>query len=595
MTTEYTADNNINNADLRVAAVEAAQGQRPFDVLISGGTVCDLITGRLRQADIGLTGPLISSVHAPGTLTDADEYLDASDAFISPGLIDMHLHIESSMITPAAYAEQVLPRGVTTIVWDPHEFANTCGESGMEYALAAAKASQLRILTLVPSCVPSAPGFESTGADFTADIISKLLSREETHGIGEVMSMQAVLDNDKRFRGIVQAGLDRRKRVCGHARGLSGKALNAYASAGIETDHELTSASDLIEKLEAGLTIELRGSHDHLLPEFVEALNRLDAVPVTLTLCTDDVFIDDLVKKGGLDDVVRRLVRYGLAPINALRAATFNAATRLGRSDLGLIAPGKRADIVVFEDLKEFRAKFTIIDGHCVARGQLMEQAEDAIEIPSVLYNTTRGENWKAEHFKVAATGTSATVSIIEKPRFTAWGSRTLAVENGHLVVPDDLVIMAIINRFGKSILPKVAYLGEWGQWNGAFATTVSHDSHNLTVFGGNEADVALAANTCADMQGGLAVVSNGIVLATLPLAIAGLVSTDDCDKLAANLCAIRDAMDQVVEWRPPYLVFKACFGASLVCNAGPHLSDFGIVDTAIKHIQPSPLGTPET
>jgi adenine deaminase len=549
-----------------------------------------MISGRLRKADVGLTGALISSVHAAGEFENATKIIDASNTFVVPGLIDMHLHIESSMVTPAAYASQVIPRGVTSVVWDPHEFANSCGLEGMEYAINAAAKSTLRILTLVPSCVPSAPGFETTGADFTSDIVAALLALPQTQGVGEVMSMQAVLDNDPRFRGIVQSGLDQGKRVCGHARGLSGKSLNAYVSAGIETDHELTSAQDLLEKLEAGLTIELRGSHDHLLPEFVEALNNLGFIPPTLTLCTDDVFVDDLLEKGGLDDVVRRLVGYGLDPISALRAATFNAATRLQRPDLGLIAPGKRADIVLFDNLQTLNAKLTISNGMCVAKDGKLINPESVVGIPSKLLKTTRTQKYVAEQFRVAAVGSEATVSVIEKPRFTQWGKRILSVDDGFIAVPDDLTIMAIINRYSPGLSPRIAYLGEWGQWYGAFATTVSHDSHNLTVFGGNETDISLAANTVSDMDGGLAVVSHGEVLATLALPIAGLVSEAAITTISAEFKSIRQAMDQIVTWQPPYLVFKACFGASLVCNSGPHLSDLGIVDTTIKRIQESPL-----
>ncbi|OED37590.1 adenosine deaminase [Chromatiales bacterium (ex Bugula neritina AB1)] len=587
-------DADINNAELRIAAVEAAQGKRPFDILITGGTVIDMVTGRLRKADIGLTGPLICSVHPPGEFNTASKTIDASERFISPGLIDMHLHIESSMITPAAYATQVLPRGVTTTVWDPHEFANTCGLAGMEYAMAAASTCPLRILTLVPSCVPSAPGFETTGADFTADIVASLLNRKETHGIGEVMSMQAVLDNDNRFHAIVQAGLDTGKRICGHARGLSGRQLNAYTAAGIETDHELTSAADLMEKLEAGLTIELRGSHDHLLPEFVEALNSLGCVPPTVTLCTDDVFIDDLLGKGGLDDVVRRLIKYGLDPVQTLRAATFNAANRLQRPDLGLIAAGKRADLVVFDNLLNFNATMTIANGQCIAQDGKLTRAIPEQPLPDALKNTVRSsEHWNATDFRVPSASSEVTVSVIEKPRFTAWGERQLPVREGYIDVPEDLVRMAIINRFKSGSRPSVAYLGQWGTWSGAFATTISHDSHNLTVFSGNEADMALAANTVAQMQGGLAVVRQGEILATLALPVAGLVSEKNAKSLAEDFRAIRRAMDQIADWQPPYLVFKACFGASLVCNAGPHLSDLGIVDTTLRHQQSTPIGTP--
>ena len=580
---------DINDVDLRTRAVRAAQGQEPFDVLIVNGTIADMVTGQMREADVGLVGALIASVHPRATRQDAGQIIDASGCVLSPGLIDMHMHIESSMITPAAYATEVLPRGVTTLVWDPHEFGNTCGTFGVEFAIRAARDSPLRILTLAPSCVPSAPGHETTGGDFTPEIVASLLSSPDIHGVAEVMTMQAVLNRDERMSSIVQAGLNAGKRVCGHARSLTGDRLNAYVASGVETDHELTSGADLIEKLQAGLTIELRGSHDHLLPEFVGELNKLGQLPQTLTLCTDDVFIDDLVEAGGLDDVVRRLVKYGLDPIWALQAATFNAANRLGSRDLGLIAPGKRADIVVFEDLKTFRARTVLINGICVAEDSVLLKEPTATNIDPAMCQTMNINPVCADDFKVPATGQRVTVATIERPRFTQWGERVTDVVDGFVVCPPDATIMAVINRFGKDHLPRVAFLEKWGTWRGAFATTVSHDSHNLTVFGSNEEDMALAANRVIECGGGLAVASRGVILADLALPIAGLVSMEPTEKLSIRFRNIRKAMDEIVDWEPPYLVFKACFGASLVCNAGPHLSDIGIVDTEQGVILRSP------
>lgn len=589
MTVSQGREANLNDAHLRTRAMRAAQGQEPFDVLIVNGTVADMVTGRLRRADVGLVGPLIASVHESGARDDAAHRVDASGGIIAPGLIDMHMHIESSMITPAVYAAEVLPRGVTTLVWDPHEFGNTCGTLGVDFALEAAKTSPMRILPLAPSCVPSAPEYETTGGDFTPDILTDLLANPDIHGVAEVMSMQALLDRDERMSSIVQAGLASGKRVCGHARSLTGSALNAYVASGVETDHELTSGDDLMEKLEVGLTIELRGSHDHLLPQFVEHLNKLDALPQTLTLCTDDVFIDDLVAAGGLNDVVRRLVGYGLDPVQALQAATFNAANRLGRRDLGLIAPGKRADIVVFEDMTDFKAKAVLVDGVLVAETGTLLAKPVANEIPAAMYQTMKIGEVDAQDFQITSSGSRVTVATIDRPRFTQWGKRDLEVVAGRAVCAPNMIRMAIINRFGANQPPRLAFLDNWGTWRGALATTVSHDSHNLTVFGSSEEDMAVAANAVIKSGGGLAVASKGKILAELALPIAGLVSTAPAAELSKQFQNVRTAMDEIVDWQPPYLVFKACFGASLVCNAGPHLSDLGIVDTGHGIILTSP------
>ncbi len=341
-----TAD--LADPALRARAVAAARGDAPFDILVAGGTVIDMVTGKHRAADVGLVGPLIASVHPRDSRSDAGETIDATGGFVVPGLIDTHMHVESSMVTPAVYAEAVVPRGVTTVVWDPHEFGNVSGIAGVRWAVDAAKGLPLRVLTLAPSCVPSAPGLECAGADFDAATIAELLSWPEIAGLAEVMTMRPVIDGDPRMSAIVNAALASGKLVRGHARSLAGADLAAFVAAGIGSDHELTSADDLLEKLAAGLTIEMRGSHPHLLPEFAAALVALGHLPPTLTLCTDDTFPDDLARDGGLDMVLRHLVRHGMPPEWVLRAATYNAAIAIARPDLGLVAPGRRADLAVF-------------------------------------------------------------------------------------------------------------------------------------------------------------------------------------------------------------------------------------------------------
>ena len=581
---------DLHARDLRDRAVAAARGQLPFDLLIRNGRVLDVITGTLRQLDIGVVGPLIASLHPSGTFDDAGRTIDGTGQIIIPGLIDTHMHIESSMITVKSYAEAVLPRGVTTVVWDPHEFANAAGVAGLDYALACSRDVPLRTVMLCPSCVPSAPGFESAGADFTPEVIAKILTRPDIHGLAEVMSMHDVIDRRDRMSGIVQAGLDSGKLVCGHARGLADAGLNAYVAAGIDSDHEIISAEDLLAKLHAGLTVEMRGSHDHLLPDFVSALNQLDELPPTLCLCTDDVFADDLHNAGGLDDVVRRLVGYGMDPVWAIRAATFNAARRLNRPDLGLIAAGRRADLVMCHSLEDFRASAVIANGHlCADNGRLCVSVS-APPVPDSLQQTMQLRVFSADDFRLPASGSKARIATIEKPRFTEWAECEAVIEDGFVTCPADRILMSIVNRYQPDQDPRMAFLGGWGQWRGAFGTTLSHDCHNLTLFGDSPDNLAVAANHIAEMGGGLVVVEEGRIIAELALPIAGLVSEQPLPEIAEQLSHIRQAMNKIVDWQPPYLVFKACFGASLVCNAGPHLSDFGIVDSHQGRILASPI-----
>ncbi|CAN7538389.1 adenine deaminase [Rhizobium leguminosarum] len=581
---------DLNDPVLRARAVTAARGDAPFDMLITGGRLLDAVTGLIRQADVGLVGTLIASVHPPASRTDAVETIDASGGILTPGLIDTHMHVESSMVTPAEYASVVLPRGVTTIVWDPHEFGNVHGLDGVRWAIEAARGLPLRVILLAPSCVPSAPGLELAGADFDAAVVAEMLRSPAVGGVAEVMNMRGVIDGDPRMTAIVNAGLAADKLVCGHARGLEGADLNAFMASGITSDHELTSGADLLAKLSAGLTIELRGSHDHLLQEFVEVLSGLGHLPPTVTLCTDDVFPDELQEGGGLDDVIRRLVRYGMKPEWAIRAATFNAAQRLKRSDLGLIAAGRRADIVLFADLSEFQAQLVISGGRIVARAGTMQVAVQQIDT-APLVDSVKLPPQTENDFRIPSRGERVRVATIDRPRFTQWGEAETEVKDGFVVTPAGSAMISVVHRHGKTdSIPRIGFLTGWGEWRGAFCTTVSHDSHNLTVFGGNAGDMALAANAVISAGGGMAVARDGRIEAMLPLPLSGLVTDASLNDTALAFVSIRSAMEKIVDWKPPYRVFKACFGATLACNTGPHQTDRGIADVVTGTVMESPV-----
>ena len=318
---------------------------------------------------------MIASVHAPGAFKQAKAEQDLTGLIVVPGFIDGHVHVESSHMLPHHYAEVVVPQGTTTIFWDPHELANVLGLDGIRYAVASTRNLPLRFIVQASSCVPAAPGLEISGADFEAGEIRELMSWPDVAGLAEVMDMRAVLETQPRMMGILEAALASGKIVEGHARGLSGPGLMAYLSAGISADHEIASGADALEKLRAGFTVEIRGSHDYVLPDLVQALKTLPVIPTSLTVCTDDVFPDYLVANGGINDVLRRLIRYGLDPLQAIRCATINNAIRLRREDLGLVAAGRRADLVALSDLNKVTVEAVYSNGRHVAQGGKIHRA----------------------------------------------------------------------------------------------------------------------------------------------------------------------------------------------------------------------------
>ena len=577
---------------LRDRAVRAARGLVPFDLLVLGGTLVDVMTGEVRKADIGIVGGLIASVHPPGQRRDAAATHDATGLFLAPGLIDTHLHIESSMVTPRRYAETVLPQGTTTICWDPHELGNVLGLEGVRWAIEASRGLPLRILVLAPSCVPSAPGLERGGAVFDPAAMEKMLGWPEIAGVAEVMDMRGVLERGAKMVGVVGAGLASGKLVCGHGRGLSGADLQAFAAAGIQSDHEITSSEDLLEKLRAGFAIELRGSHPYVLPGAVQALVSLPYVPQSLTLCTDDVFPDDLVRDGGMLALLRRLIGHGLPPVQALRAATLNAAERIGRRDLGLLAPGRRADFLVLATLENLDVRDVFVAGtHVAADGALCVAMPPAkVALPA---DTMHVPPLSPAQFRLTVAGNAARVRLrtVDQPRFTEWGEMDAEVRDGAVVLPEDATLMAVVHRHGHAPAePVIGVLRNWGQWRGALATSVLHDSHNLAVFGRDPADMAAAANAVIAARGGIAVAFDGSLRALVELPVCGLLSDASTGIVAAQFRALREAAEKLTDWSPPYLVLKAVFGASLACNPGPHVTDLGIADGTTGEVFASAL-----
>ena len=573
---------------VRQRAIAAAQGREPFDLLLAGGTVVDVATLELREADVGIVGEMIASVHPRGKFTDAKTTHDVTGLFIAPGFIDGHVHFESSHMLPQHYAQVVLPQGTTTIFCDPHELANVLGVEGVRWAVTASRNLLLRFIVQASSTVPAAPGLELSGADFQAPEIREMLAWPEVAGLAEVMDMRAVLDASPRMVGILSEALASGKIIEGHARGLSGGGLQAYLAAGISADHEIASGDDALEKLRAGMTVEIRGSHDYLLPDVVKAIGTLPVVPHSLTVCTDDVFPEYLVEKGGVCDVIRRMIRYGMAPIQAIRCATINNAIRLRRDDLGQVCAGRRADLALLSDLREVSVAHVYVNGQRIASDGAMTVELDAASLPLPMRTMKLGK-LSPDSFRLRIPDMQngrALVRTIRGARFNTWSELEVEVREGCAVIPDTVSVMTVIHRHGRNDLgPQTAIIEGWGRWGGAYATSYSHDSHNLVVYGHDPDEMALAANTVIEMGGGNVVVRHGRVLASTAFPVAGLLSAKPPLDVAREHRAVVDAAGEIVEWQGPYRTFKALSGQCLACNPGPHLTDLGITDGESKQI----------
>lgn len=578
-----------SSAENRRRAVQAARGELPFDLLLTGGEIVDMVTGEIRAADVGIVGEMIASVHPRGSRSDAAESHDLRGAYLSPGLMDTHVHLESSHLPPERYAEIVLAQGTTAVFWDPHELANVLGVEGVRYAVAASRNLPLEVMVAAPSSVPSTPGLEMSGADFAGEEMTTMLAWPEVRGVAEVMDMHGVLHASERMQEIVQAGLNSGKLIEGHARGLNGTDLQAYLAAGVTSDHELTSAEDALEKLRAGLTLQIRGSHPYLLEDIVKALKTLPHLSSQITVCTDDVPPDMLLKKGGIIALLNLLIGHGLPATDALRFATLNAAIRLQRNDLGLIAAGRRADLVVFPALDKLQAREVYVAGKLIARdGQLRHPIPAATDVTPPR-DTLQLAPLSADDFILKVGGIRhgvARLRHIRGARFTQWGEVEVQIRDGSVQLPDGFSLIWVKHRHGRhQATPQIALLEGWGELRGAIATSYSHDSHNLVVLGRDAEEMARAANRLIASGGGMALAQRGEILAHVAMPIAGMLSDLPAAELARQFRELRDLSAEIADWEPPYRVFKAIEGTCLACNAGPHLTDLGLTDGTTRRI----------
>ncbi len=519
---------NVSNEEL----IEAAMEKIPCDLLLKNGKIVNVFSGEIHSGSVGIYRGKIAGI---GDYSSRKE-IDLRGRYVCPGFFDGHVHIESSMVSPAEYARAVVPKGTTSVVADPHEIANVLGLEGIKYILETSRDLPLNIFIMLSSCVP-ATDLETSGAALSAFDLSLFSDAPNVLGLGEVMNYLGVINEVPDLMAKIAGAKAKNRRIDGHAPGLLGKELNAYIAAGIKSDHECTTLEEASEKLKRGMFIMLR--------EGTTAKNLNSLLPLVrpensskLFLVTDDKNPHDLLNEGHINSMIKRAMEYGIDPVIAIQMATINSSEYFKLDDLGAIAPGYRADLVVFDNFENFEITNVFKDGAMVAsEGKIVEGVIKAIHVP---LRSTINVKWiEIENFRIPAKSRRMKVigtipdQIVTRRRIEDVKERDgMAVSD----IENDILKIAVIERHMASGNTGLGFVKGFNLKNGAIASSVSHDSHNIIVLGTNDQDMYMAAVRIVKIRGGWVFANNGKIVEELPLPIAGLMSEGRLEDVAERI-----------------------------------------------------------
>ena len=526
-----------------------AMGITKADMVIKNVKLVNVNTAEIiENIDIAIKKGRIALVgDAKHTIGKKTTIIDGTGYYATPGFIDTHIHVESSMLTVREYAKCVCVHGTTTIYMDPHEITNVLGFDGMKLMIEDGENLPLRVYSTVPSCVPACSGFEDTGAVIGPKEIKKAMKFKEVKGLGEMMNYPGVISGDKSMHKEIEITLRENKIATGHYPSFDNNGLNAYIATGINSCHETVTKESALEKMRLGMYVQMReGSAWHDVKETVKSLTENNIDTRFAVLVSDDTHPDTLITHGHLDHIIRRAIQEGVKPITAIQMATINAAFCFEmQRDLGSISPGKWADINLLSDLETVSIDKVIFNGELVSENKKLLVDIPTKEYPDFSKNSMNiKEELVPSDFVIEANGESKNVRVIEVVEAKAY--------NYHRVIEmpvidnqiksdtvNDIIKVAVVERHNATGLIGKGFIKGFGFKSGAVASTVSHDAHNLTIIGTNDEDMAIAGNALCKCGGGMVVVENGKIIAINPLPIAGLMSDEKAEIVAKRVHSI--------------------------------------------------------
>ena len=539
-------------------------------LVIKNANVVNVFTDEIVRADVGVYEDVIIGV---GSYSGENE-IDAGGAYLAPGFIDAHVHIESSMVIPSSFMKVIMPHGTTTVIADPHEIANVAGAAGIRAMYKLTDELPLRVLFMLPSCVPATP-FEHSGAKLVAEDMEQFMHKSRILGLGEVMDANSVINCSQEM--LDKLRLFDKRPIDGHAPMLEGMGLNAYRVAGAFSDHECSTYDEVKAKLATGMNILLRiGSAANNMDGVLRRIAKEKLPTRNMMFCTDDKHIEDIRREGHINANARMAVAAGIDPIDAIKMASYNAARAYGIRGVGAIAPGYKADMVLLEDLKDFKVKQVISRFGRPYTGE--EQIPSPI-LPPQVFNSVRLPEISKYDLALRCHVSAPVIKMIPHQLVTELVYRDVERdENGCFIPGSGMVKLAVIERHHATGSMAVGILEGLGIKHGAVASTVAHDSHNLVVAGDNDEDMLMAIESLRECGGGYSVVSRGVVLARLPLPIAGLMTAAPVNDVLEIQQALLDALYSLGAKRDSDPLIALSFMALPVIPA-VKLTDEGLFD----------------